>query len=145
MKDFLIRRAVKEDYADVMQLYGLFVENAQRYVKQDNDSFNKVIDDPNSVLEVGIVGGRMVAFIMYSIRNVVRYPKPIVEVEEFFVLEEFRRMKIGKRLMDKVLEFSKSKNCQYVFLASGKERVPAHKFYKSYDFDEYAFHYRKKI
>jgi GNAT superfamily N-acetyltransferase len=145
MDNLLIRKATENDYEIVMQLYGLFVENKQRYVNLDNDSYNTVINDPNSSIELGIIDDKIISFIMYSIRNVVRYLKPIVEVEEFFVLEEFRRLKIGKKLMDKVFDFAKNKNCQYIFLASGKERIPAHKFYKNDGFDEYAFHYRKKI
>jgi len=145
MENILIRKATSEDYRSVIELYGLFVENPEIYSKFDNDSYNDVINDQNTILELGIVNDKIVAFIMYSIRNVVRYPKPIIEVEEFFVLEDYRRMKIGKTLMDRVFDFAKQKDCQYVFLASGKERIPAHKFYKNSGFDEYAFHYRKSI
>ena len=145
MENILIRKATSEDYRSVIELYGLFVENPEIYSKLDNDSYNDVINDQNTILELGIVNDKIVAFIMYAIRNVVRYPKPIIEVEEFFVLEDYRRMKIGKTLMDRVFDFAKQKDCQYVFLASGKERIPAHKFYKNSGFDEYAFHYRKSI
>ncbi|PIY59772.1 hypothetical protein COY95_05305 [Candidatus Woesearchaeota archaeon CG_4_10_14_0_8_um_filter_47_5] len=144
MEDITIRKAKKEDYQEVIRLYGLFVENKTRYQDHDNDSFNKVIDDSNTFLEVACIGEKTVAFIVYSIRNVVRYPKPIIEVEEFFVLEEFRRKRIGQKLMDRVFAIAKEKQCEYVFLASSKDRIAAHNFYKNYGFDEYAFHYRKR-
>lgn len=46
--------------------------------------------------------------------------------------------------MAHVMNFAKSKNCQYIFLASAKERADAHKFYKALGFDEYALHFRRK-
>lgn len=144
MEKISIRKATKKEYKEVIKLYGLFVENEDRYKNYDNDSYNTVINDPNAILELAVIESKIVGFIMYSIRHVIRYPKPIVEVEEFFVLEEYRGMKIGKKLMDKVITFAKEQDCQYIFLASGKERIPAHHFYKNCDFDEYAFHYRRK-
>jgi GNAT superfamily N-acetyltransferase len=143
MDKLIIRKATKKDYKEVIMLYGLFVENKERYKHFDNDSYNKIIKNSNAILEVGIVNDKIIAFIMYSVRYVVRYPKPILEIEEFFVLDELRKLKIGSKLMDSAIEYAKAKNCQYIFLASAKERIVAHKFYKKYGFDEYAFHYRR--
>ena len=107
MENAIIRAATKEDYKEVMDLYGLFVENPKRYKNYNNDSYEKIIEDSNAFLEVAVFENKIIGFIMYSIRYVVRYPKPIIEVEEFFVLEEYRRMKLGKKFMDRVFDFAK--------------------------------------
>ena len=145
MDELVIRPAKKEDHEAVMNLYGLFVENQDRYKRKNADSYTRVLADKHAHIDVAMVNNKHVGFICYSLRNVIRYPKPIVEVEEFFVLEDYRRMKIGKKLMDRVLLFAQVEACEYIFLASSKERVAAHKFYKNYDFDEYALHFRRKI
>lgn len=143
--EFSVRRAKPQDYESLIRLLGKFVGNEDRYKNKDNDSVSKVLKNRNCYIDVAVVKGRIIGFITYSIRSVIRYPAPILEVEEFFVLEEFRRLKIGKRLIERAIEYSKKKGCYYIFLASSKERVEAHGFYKNMNFDEYAFHYRRKL
>ncbi len=81
----------------------------------------------------------------YTVRTVIRYPKPILEIEELYVNPDFRRHGLGRKLMEHVLEYAKSLSCQYMFLASDKKRTEAHEFYKALGFDEYAHHFRLKI
>jgi ribosomal protein S18 acetylase RimI-like enzyme len=139
-----IRLATSKDYQPLLRLYASFVRQPTRYQKLDNDSFHNVLENPNSFIYLATSHQRIVGFIAFSTRTVVRYPKPIVEIEEFYVVPELRRKGIGKQLMQPALDYSGHHGCQYIFLASSKDRLPAHKFYKSFKFDEYAFHYRRK-
>lgn len=142
--DIQIRRATKDDYAEVISLYGDFVSDPKRYKSFENDSFLKFIESPNSFMDLVISEEKIIGFITYSVRDVVRYPKPILEVEELYVHPDYRRHGLGKKLMEHVLEYAKSIPCQYIFLASAKERKEAHEFYKALGFDEYAYHFRRK-
>ncbi len=144
VKKVFIRPAKKQDCKEVINLFGKFVLDENRYKKKNSNSFHKFIKSKNSFVDVAIIDGKIVGFITYSIRTVVRYPESILEVEEFFVLEKYRRLKIGKQLMEKAINLAKKKRCYYVFLGSSKDRVPSHKFYKHMGFDEYGFHYRVK-
>lgn len=143
--DIQIRRATKEDYEEVIKLYGDFVEDSKRYAKNDNDSFLKFIVSTGSFMDLATSNGKIIAFITYIVRAVVRYPKSILEVEELYVHPDFRRHGLGRKLMEHVIEYAKSVPCQYVFLASDKKRAEAHKFYKALGFDEYAYHFRLKL
>ncbi len=140
-----IRRATKDDYTEVISLYGNFVNDPERYKVLDNDSYLKFIETPNSFMDLVISGEKIIGFITYAVRTVVRYPKPILEVEELYVHPDYRRHGLGKKLMEHVLEFAKSVQCQYIFLASDKARKEAHEFYKALGFDQYAYHFRLKI
>lgn len=144
MKKVKIRKAKKEDYKEVIKLYADFVKKPGRYKNFDNDSFLKALQLPNFYIYLAEIEKKIIGFITFSIRTVVRYPKPIVEVEEFYVVPALRRKGIGTKLVKKALDFARKNDCQYVFLASSKDRIPAHKFYKALDFDEYAYHYRCK-
>jgi GNAT superfamily N-acetyltransferase len=144
MPKITLQKAKRSDYRKVISLYGLFVEDPKRYAGPDNDSYLRFLSAPDNTLVLAKLGDQVIGFIAYSLRYVIRYPRPIIEVEEFFVLEEYRRLRIGTRLMDRAFAAAKEKDCQYVFLASGKERIPAHRFYGRSGFDEYAFHYRCK-
>lgn len=142
--DIDIRIATRQDYEEVIKLYGDFVEDTKRYTNLDNDSYIKAIDDPNFYIDLAISEDTVIGFITYSVRTVVRYPKPIMEVEEFYVSPDHRRGGVGRKLFQNALDYSKKVDCQYVFLASSKDRPIAHKFYKSFDFDEYALHFRRQ-
>ena len=139
-----IRPAKPEDYSQVITLYADFVNQPERYQNRDNDSYQHVLSQPNFWFLLAEAKSQIVGFITFSKRWVVRYPKPIIEVEEFYVKENLRRQGIGTQLMNQVIEIAKQEDCQYIFLASSKDRLPAHKFYRALDFDEYAYHYRRK-
>ena len=139
-----IRPAKPKDYQGVMVLYADFVNQPDRYKNNDNDSYKQALHQPNFWFLVAEIDHTLIGFITFSKRWVVRYPKPIVEVEEFYVSPSSRRQGIGTQLMNEVIKTAKQENCQYIFLASSKDRLPAHKFYHTFKFDEYAYHYRRK-
>lgn len=140
-----IRKAKTEDYKGIIKLYGDFVEGPKRYEKKDNDSFLKFIASPGAFMDLATTDGKIIAFITYTLRSVVRYPKPILEVEELYVHPDYRRYGLGRKLMEHAIDYAKSIPCQYIFLASDKKREEAHNFYKALGFDEYAYHFRLKL
>ena len=139
-----IRPAKPTDYKEVIDLYADFVNQPDRYKNFNNDSYNQALKQPNFWFLLAVKDNQVIGFITFSKRWVVRYPKPIIEVEEFFVSPNQRRQHTGTQLMGQVISLAKKENCHYIFLASSKDRLPAHQFYKSMNFDEYAFHYRRK-
>lgn len=140
-----LRQASEADYEPVMQLYGEFTKDPHRFAGFDNDSYKNVIKNPNARIFVACEGDIIVAFISCTMRSVVRYPKPIVEIEELFVSPEYRRQKIGNKLVEKVISFSREKNCMYVFVSSAIKLHESHTFYKALSFEEYEIRFRKKL
>lgn len=139
------RKAKKEDYKQILLLYGDFVNDPKRFKRLGNDAYHKVLKSKNTFLETAVLKSKIVGFVSYSLRDVVRYPHPILEIEELYVTSNMRKNGIGRKLMERVLGIAKKKKCHYVFLASSKDRTAAHHFYQSLGFDEYAYHYRRKI
>lgn len=137
-----IRNAIEGDYERFMKLMGEFVEDQTRFANYDNDSFLEVINDENSYVFVYEDLSEIIGFIVFSVRSVVRYPRPIMEVEEIFVSSKSRRKGVGRSLIEKAMEIGRQKQCYYIFLASDKKRVQAHMFHKSLGFIEYGYHYR---
>lgn len=90
-----IRQAEKTDYKKLMQLFNLFMEKSKFY-KHHNDSFHKVLTDPKCLIFVAEEKSELVGFITFRSRYVVRYLKPIGQVEELFVLKNFRKQGVGK-------------------------------------------------
>lgn len=139
-----IKDAKKEDHAQLMQLYNQFVGN-DRYSKLDNDSFIKVLKNPNSFIFVVEEKGKLVGFAAFSIRDVVRYPRPIAELDELFVDPEYREKGIGKKLMEKIEKKAKESNCYRIFIESHYDHKTAHKLYEALDYTNYGYHFIKDL
>jgi GNAT superfamily N-acetyltransferase len=69
------------------------------------------------------------------IPNLTRGGKSIGFIENVITDKEYRRKGIGKRIIEKAIEYAKEQNCYKVILQSGNKRTDAHKFYESTGFD----------
>ena len=54
---------------------------------------------------------------------------PIAEVQEMYVVPQYRSMGVGARLLHALVDFARSCNAENVELSSQKKRVDAHRFY----------------
>jgi len=140
----IIREAKKSDYKDLMGLYNDFVDS-DRYSKYDNDSFDKVRKSNKNFIYVAEDNDKLVGFVSFSIRLVIRYPKPIAELDELYVSPAFRRKSVGKMLMDKVLSKAKELNCHRLFIEPHYKHEGAHKFYENLGFTNYGYHFIKDL
>jgi len=139
-----IREVKKSDYKDLMGLYNGFVDS-DRYSKFDNDSFEKVRKSENNFIYVAEYNKELVGFVSFSVRLVIRYPKPIAELDELYVVPAFRRKSVGKMLMYKVLSKAKELNCHRLFIETHYEHEAAHKFYENLGFTNYGYHFIKDL
>jgi len=139
-----IRRGEEKDYKELMGLYNLFVKS-DRYSRYDNDSFARVRQNPNNFVFVAEDEGKLVGFISFSIRDVIRYPKQIMELDEIFVLQDYREKGVGKILMDQMETIAKEKNCHRIFIESHYDHKGAHKFYETLGYANYGYHFIKDM
>ena len=112
-----IRPAVTDDYGKVMEMYNDFI-GEDRYSRHDGDSFAKVVASPSNYIYVVEIEGELVGFASMSVRNVVRYPKPIAELDELYVAPSHRKHGVGKELMLKIETTAKEQGCYRVFIES---------------------------
>lgn len=64
----------------------------------------------------------------------VHHAAPIAEVQELYVVPEYRSQGIGAHLLNALIEFARSKNALQVELSSQLRRVDAHRFYYRQNF-----------
>ena len=139
-----IRLAQESDYENLMALYNKFV-GSDRYSKLNNDSFKKVLANKNNFVFVAEDNSLIIGFATFSVRVVVRYPKPIAELDELFVEVSYRRKGVGKMLMTQILETVKKLGCYRLFIESHYDHKGAHKFYESIGFTNYGYHFIKNL
>lgn len=140
----MIRAAKKEDYQQIMSLYSLFVEE-DRYSNGNADSFTKVLKSPSNFTYVAEINSKIIGFASFSIRDVIRYPKPIAELDELFVSGDYRKQGIGRDLMKTVEHKAEGLKCQRLFIESQYKHKLAHKFYESLGYKNYGYHFIKDL
>jgi GNAT superfamily N-acetyltransferase len=139
-----IRLAKKDDYLPLMELYNLFVGD-DRYSKVNNDSFLRVLNNPQNYIYVAEDKEKIVGFATFSVRDVVRYPKSIAELDELFVLKDNRKKGVGKKLMDEVEKQAKKLDCYRIFIESHYDHKVAHHFYENLAYKNYGYHFIKDL
>jgi ribosomal protein S18 acetylase RimI-like enzyme len=140
----IIRKATIADYNQLMNLYNLFVGD-DRFSNKDADSFKEALANNNNFLYIAADSNKLVGFMAFSIKTVVRYSQPITTLDEMYVLGQYRRKGIGKQFMDVLETKSKDLNCRGIFLESGKDLKTAHQFYKKLGYIKRGYYFTKDL
>ena len=69
------------------------------------------------------------------IPNLTHNGKSIGYIENLIVDENYRRKRIGQKIMEMAIDYAKNNNCYKIVLQSGIERTIAHKFYEKMGFN----------
>ncbi len=140
----IVRLARESDYHQIMSLYNDFV-GEDRYSKLENDSFSKVLNSTTNFVYVSEEEGKLVGVATFSVRPVIRYPKPIAELDEMYVDPDSRRHGVGKVLMQEVEKKAKELGCHRVYIESQYKHEQGHKFYESLGYKNYGYHFFKNL
>ena len=68
------------------------------------------------------------------------FEKSSIELERIYVLEAFQNQQIGMRLVLKLIEITKSKKVEFLWLGVWEKNVAALRFYKRYGFKKFSTH-----
>ncbi|MEM3428341.1 MAG: GNAT family N-acetyltransferase [Thermoplasmatales archaeon] len=156
MSDINIRELREEDLNDVANL----VVRLKRFNSEHDPLFSVTADLERKVLEylssairldtrdvlVAEADGKIVGMIMGEIVERHFY-EPLKElmVTEIYILPEFRKKGLGKKLMDSLIQKEKSKGCGIVTVEFPTENLLAHKFYSGQGMRSIISVYGKKI
>ena len=140
-----IRELNESDLESLIKLYeqldgknGDFaVEDARKIWK------NEIEGNPNikyfGAVEDSAKGQKVVSTCFVAIiPNLTRFGGAICFVENVVTDKNFRKQGLGKKVMEKAIEFAREKNCYKVILESGAWRTEAHQFYRNLGFDDTA-------
>lgn len=139
----IIRRAVPEDYKALMALYADFLE--RDFSKPGNDSFQKVLASKTNYILVAEDDSRLAGFITASVRPIVRYVRPIMQVDELYVDPDFREHGVGRQLIQGIESLGADNNCHAIYIESGQEYTVAHKFYERNSYQKVGYYFKKVL
>ena len=134
----MIRQAVKEDLNKILDLYK-FLFPDEDYALNENyiKTWEAIIGSWDIVRYfVCEEDNKIICSACISvIPNLTRNNRPYALIENIITHPDYRRKGYGRGVMQKCIEYAKSRNCHKIMLLSSAFRKDAHKFYKNIGFD----------
>ena len=133
-----LRELNENDLESLIKLYeqldganGDFTADDARKIWQQEIEGNK------NIKYFGVVENGKVIATCYCliIPNLTRLGSSIAFVENVVTDKEYRGQGLGRKVMEKAIDFAREKNCYKVILQSASFRTEAHQFYKNLGFD----------
>ncbi|MFC3748638.1 GNAT family N-acetyltransferase [Paenibacillus sp. GCM10012306] len=109
--------------------------------------FKLVKADNRYILLGAFIDGELVGSVMGILcYDLVGDCQPFMVIENVVVSSRARRQGVGKKLMVRIEEIARERDCYYMILVSGEQRKEAHIFYERLGFrDEKVEGYRKHL
>ena len=131
--DLKIIRANKNHIEGVSVLFDLY-RQFYKYQKDLNNSKNylhKRIVNNESIIFIGTENKKIIAFVqLYETFDSLNLNKKLV-LYDLYVLEKYRKLGIGRKLMNKSKDFAKNNNFPKIELSTSIDNYSAQKLYES--------------
>lgn len=135
MDDIIIRKLKKEDIESLDGLYHNFW-NEHSDIKKMNEKFAELSSNDNYIFLVAevnnVIAGTIMGVVCHELYGDCR---PFLVMEDLIVDDSFRKMGIGKRLVNELEKMAKQKNCYQILFMTEAKRKDTVKFYESIGFD----------
>ena len=134
--DLKIIRANKNHIDDISILFDLY-RQFYKYQKNLNNSKNyihKRLVNNESIIFIAIKNEKIIAFVqLYETFDSLNLSKKLV-LYDLYVLDKYRKLGIGRKLMNKSRDFAKIKKFPRIELSTSIDNYNAQKLYESLDY-----------
>ena len=133
-----LRELNEKDLESLIKLYEqLDGANGDYSVEDARKIWQQEIEGNKKIKYFGVVENGKVISTCYCliIPNLTRLGSSIAFVENVVTDSEYRGQGLGRKVMEKAIEFARKNNCYKVILQSASFRKEAHQFYKNLGFD----------
>lgn len=144
-----IIRANKNYIEGVSILFDLY-RQFYKYPKDlhnSRDYIHKMISNNESIIFIGTNNEKVIAFVqLYETFDSLNLNKKLV-LYDLYVLEKYRKLGIGRKLMNKSKDFAVNNNFSRIELSTSKNNYDAQKLYESLDYirDKEYYDYGLKV
>lgn len=130
-----IRNATQADYDAVYQFLSLLQKRGFDYNKL-KPLFCLNIENPNHLYLIAEVDLKPVGYASCHLQTLLHHEGQVAEIQEMFVLPEYRSSGIGKMLMDKIKLISREMGAIQLEVTTRLFREHAIRFYLREDFED---------
>ena len=114
---------------------GPFEDNSPEAKHQYVEAFERIAQQEDNYLVVGVMGEKVVAVAQFVITPVFVFTGvQRMTIEAMLVDHQYRNQAIGTKLAEHVIHIAKQHGCDMVQLMTNNQRVHAHRFYKNLGF-----------
>ena len=129
----IIRKAIAADFPIIYEFINE-LEETTFDLQIQKEIYNKNLGDPDNIYLVALVNDTVVGFINCHAQHLLHHSALIGEIQEMYVIEEFRGNGIGKLLIEELKKSAISKDIHQVEVVSNTKRLRAHRFYEEEGF-----------
>ncbi len=153
-----IKKATINDLQDIQKLnlllfkkeyeeYDKLLDLKWTFGKQGTDYFKDKLTKPGSCGFVAFVDGKVIGYIIGGICKAETYRNmpETAELDNMFILKEFRSKRIGTKLYKEFVKWSKSKNAEIIRVQVSSPNKEAINFYRKNGFKGYSLILESKI
>ena len=132
----VIEKLEKKDLKEAINVYDINHNLKTNYDKLLSD-YDAIYNNSAYLNIVAKVDGKIVGLATAIINyDIVEELKPFLTIWNFGVLKEYRRKKIGSKMMDYIYNFAKEQNCDFIALLAAPGNTVAQTFYESVGFSK---------
>ncbi len=118
-----------EKYNKLLNIEWTFGEKGTKY-------FKELIQ--NNFVHVAKINNNIIGYLAGSIHNVNEcFTEKFAEIENMYIENQYRRLKIGSKLIIKFKEWCKANNIEYIKVSAWSQNIEAINFYKNNNFIAY--------
>ena len=131
-----IIRANKNHIEGVSILFDLYRQfyKYQKDLKNSKNYIHKMIANNKSIIFIGTENENIIAFVqLYETFDSLNLSKKLI-LYDLYILEKYRRLGIGRKLMDKSKDFAINNNFPRIELSTSINNYSAQKLYESLDY-----------
>jgi aminoglycoside 6'-N-acetyltransferase I len=139
-----VREASPDDYEAILALYGQWLRT-ERFRSRDSDSIMAVLRSARAYSAVADEDRILLGFVTASLRSVGRYPAPIAEIDELFVLPAHRRKGLARQLVTHVEDQMRACGCCRLYVATAYDQPDGPRLYSALGFADNGQHFRKAL
>ena len=131
-----ILRANKSHIESVSILFDLYRQfyKYQKDLKNSKNYIHQMIENNESIIFIGTENENIIAFVqLYETFDSLNLNKKLV-LYDLYVLEKYRKLGIGRKLMNKSKDFAINNNFLRIELSTSIDNYSAQKLYESLDY-----------
>ncbi|HPA62382.1 MAG TPA: GNAT family N-acetyltransferase [Spirochaetota bacterium] len=146
MNNIIIRNIEENDIDSIAGLYRLFWDDEQNADKMKM-KFRQLRDNSSYIFLCAVADGQVAGTIMGIICDELYGDcRPFLLMEDLVVRNDFRRMKIGTKLLNAMENIGREKGCYQIIFMTERNRVSSVSFYESIGYDSEAnIGFKKKL
>jgi GNAT superfamily N-acetyltransferase len=142
-----IYQASKENLPKILEIYAKVLDKGNIIsIEKAEELFHKMQSYPNYKIYLAEKDGKFIGtFALLIMENLAHQGTPSGVVEDVAVLNEYQGQGIGRAMMEFAIEKCLEAGCYKMALSSNLNRIEAHTFYESLDFEKHGYSFRIEI